>query len=152
MTGGGAVTGATSNRAARRQDHAEQRRRLRRMGDEAQGRWNIEIVRSGQHRPETIAAVAQWCLALRDRDRVNHLCLFCDTEFGPTAAPPAAFCFLRPGVGAPSGVSISGICDRYSARSDEKVLAAVLAVVKRDLMRDARVLPAAYFHADGGRA
>jgi hypothetical protein len=141
------------NRAARRREGVERRRRKeiwRRLVRQGGGTYTITIWRVGGPIPDGLsrAAIDQWVEAVA-AGGLDALCLGCDRHPG---VRPAAFSILQPFVDAPDAMSVTGVCRSCADRSDADLVALALAVMKRDVFHDLRPLNPAHMHGAGGRA
>jgi hypothetical protein len=139
------------NRAERRRQSAEWRKRMRAIVDEAGGAYHVELVRldSPPH-PYSQRTIGEWLVATLNGG-LRPLCLDCDAEFGRDLAAPAAFMLVTPHRENPEGGIVTGICSECAAHADEDLIEVALKRL-RVIWPDARLLPIEHFHATGGRA
>ena len=140
------------NRAARRREQAERRRRSkiwRSLIAQGSGVYSVTLWRAGGDLPDgrTCAAIAQWAAAVATGD-LDPLCLGCDHHPG---VRPAAFSILAPHADHPDALSVTGVCRSCADRSDADLVALALAIMKRDVFHDLRPPQSVHLHA-GGRA
>jgi hypothetical protein len=113
------------------------------------GTWTLEIIRPGSPpTPETVRDISIWLWALAGELTPAPLCALCDAEFWLLhTRPPAAFLYLKPAAPQSQPATLSGLCHVCAEKTDAELWTSAAALVGA-----ARILPAANFHADGGRA
>jgi hypothetical protein len=143
----------TGNRAARRREQAERRRRAaiwKHLIKQGSGVYSVTLWRAGGALPDDLsrAAIAQWFVAVA-AGKLDPLCLGCNQHPG---ARPGAFSILAPHADRPEALSVTGVCWSCADRSDADLVALTLAVMKRDVFHDLRPLQSVHMHGAEGRA
>jgi hypothetical protein len=137
-----------ANRATRRRDGAERRRRAaiwKHLIRQGAGTYTVTVWRVDGPTPDYVAcaAILGWTEAVAT-GKLDPLCLCCDER----PIPPAAFSILSPHVDRPEALSVSGICQACATRSDDDLIEAAGAALKC-IFPDARRLDSVHVHAAG---